>query len=208
MNYLGYKSVKSTETTVYLILDNDSLVVARLSDEKWRSTHEDFSVTSKNLEEIKSEIHHQAVQLQDQDLQKLFTQLESLKEEILQTPAFVLAKQGTLNTLQEYINLGLDSSENSAQWSESFKQEQKQFNKINEELSKLPNYHKLFQQVFRSLNPKATRNVFEVNTKLFLSDLLVKDLSSLPEVESVDYISKAFFRKEQDSVQSIIADLA
>lgn len=93
MDYLDYKNVKATETGVHLVFAKDSVMVAKKTEDKWRSCHEDFEINSQDIEEIKQECHRLALEYQDQDLNRFYQRIKEIKETLMFTPAFVVEKR-------------------------------------------------------------------------------------------------------------------
>lgn len=208
MKWIYFKSLNQQEVTVSALLDSEAEVVAKKIDNIWRITTPDLEPqrTPQSDEDLLDFLNPLIINLQDLEFQALLDKIQNLRFELLMTPVVNLLKSDVWVEYQKLVKIGLKYT--TTKWEDNFNKEQSFLTGVESQLSKVDSYSKIFSQVFKGLNPKSTRNVFEVNLQMFLKDLKVKNLITLPSNVAMDNISKAFFRKSQTSVEELISDLS
>jgi hypothetical protein len=210
MKFIDFQSIKIQENTIVALFNYGSENIAKKIDHVWRVVHPDLDATkiSQDEEELKIYFENICLDLKEKELQLFHKEIVFLKEEILNSPVLEIKKNNLISSLNDKIKKGLSYSLNNPNWQEKFNTENKFILGVESQLSKTETYSKLFSQVFKGLNPKATRNVFETNLQMFFQNLKIKNLLKLPASPAMDNVSKAFFRKSQSSVDEIISDLS
>ena len=209
MNWIAYNQTILTEQTVSLEFSDSHEVVAKYIDYIWRFVHPDFENDSipQDNEELKKYISNIALKNKEKALLIAHEEIVNERKSLINLPVVVLSKNKIHIELQNKIKKNLPFFQNSNLY-DSLINEDKIIKGIEIQLSKITNYSKLFSNVVQCLNPKATRNVFEINVQKFLKELSVAHLISLPESPTMDNISKAFFKQERSSVGEIISHLS
>lgn len=208
MEWIKYNQSNLTENAINLEFENESLLGAKKIDGLWKVILDDLDLDfiSQDPFDLKNDIDKFCHEKKEQELYNFYEDVVAQRKELMKLPVISLAKSRLDVELQNHINKHIKYFDDSSLL-DGLNKELSFLKGLENQLSKIPSYSKLFAEVVKGLNPKATRNVFEINVQKFLKDLSISHLIALPENPSMPQISKAFFKQERGSVSEIISHL-
>lgn len=208
MEWIKYIQTNLSENSISLEFEDESLVAVKKIEGLWKIVLPDLDLDfmTQDSFELKKQIHKFCETKKNQELSDVYEEVVSQRKELMKMPVLSLSKSRLDLELQNHINQNIKYFDDSV-FLEGLNKELSFLKGLESQLTKLPSYSKLFAEVVKGLNPKATRNVFEINVQKFLKELSISNLIILPENPSMPQISKAFFKQERSSVLEIISHL-